>query len=108
MIINPNATLFNTIVFYVLSIVAIMIIKPNLVYCHKQKRFRDFGYGEDKTIFALPVVGISLAILIYFIFFSIETMSQISPSGVAAPVAHPELPLPRYPQYQTQFPVFRH
>ena len=78
MIINPNATLFNTIVFYVLIVVALAILKPEFMYDYKNNKFKNFGYGENKSIFALPVMGIICAIVIYFIFSSIETINNIT------------------------------
>jgi hypothetical protein len=78
MIINPSATIFNTIVFFILIIVGLAIFKPNFLYDHKLKKFKNFGYGEDKTIFALPVMGVICAITVYFLFSSIETINNFT------------------------------
>jgi hypothetical protein len=78
MIINPSATIFNTVVFFILIIVGFAIFKPNFLYDNDAQKFRNFGYGEGKTIFALPVMGVICAVTVYFLFSSIETINNFA------------------------------
>ncbi len=46
--------------------------KPSFIYDRKYKKFKGFGTGKGKSLLALPVLAIVLAVLIYVIFASIE------------------------------------
>lgn len=71
-IINPKTPVYNTLIFYIIIIVTIIIIKPSFLYCEKTQKFRTFGCQEEQTIFPLPVVAIGCGIFLYFIFLLIE------------------------------------
>jgi hypothetical protein len=62
----------SAIIVYIIIIIIISITKPIFVYDHVNKKFRDFGFGNDKTILSLPFLSLFLAIFLYLIFNMIE------------------------------------
>lgn len=61
-IINPEKPFINALIFYFITIVLIMIFKPNIIY-RKKSRSKKFNF---------PVVTTSLVVVIYFFFLMIE------------------------------------
>jgi ribose/xylose/arabinose/galactoside ABC-type transport system permease subunit len=59
--------LYTAIVTYVITMFAIIITKPSIMYDHVQKKFKSFGTNDGETIMAVPIVGISMCILVYFL-----------------------------------------
>ncbi len=76
MFLDPNTPVFNSCVFYFLFIIIIITIKPNFLYCHKEKKFKAFGCNDNNTIFNLPLLAISFAITIYVFFLGIKIFSD--------------------------------
>ena len=70
---NSQMPVYNASLLYILLVIALVVLKPSLVYDHQKKCFKDFGMGNNKTILTLPMVSISSAIIIYFIFSLIES-----------------------------------
>lgn len=69
-----NGKIYNTIIFFIIIIILIYSIKPNFLYNSSTSSFRSFGFGEDETIFTLPVVAIILALILYFIFTILDLL----------------------------------
>ena len=63
-----SSPIYNAILFYILFVIIILIIKPNVMYDHKTKKFKAFGCGENQTLFAFPIVSLSSAVIFYIIF----------------------------------------
>ena len=74
--INPSNPVYNTIIFYTLLMVIILIMKPKIMYSDINKKFKAFGCGNEQTIVSLPFVGLSSAIFLYFIFLMIEVLNN--------------------------------
>lgn len=74
-IINPNAPVYNTIIFYIMIVCILLIIKPSFMYDHKKKCFKTFGTSEGKTVFSFPVITIGSGILLYLIFLFVEILN---------------------------------
>jgi hypothetical protein len=72
---DPENTLFNTIIFYIIIILVILIIKPPGLYCYDNKKFKSFGFGKNKTIFPFPAVVLSSGITLYMFFLGVEILS---------------------------------
>ena len=73
-LLDPHSPLNNTIVFYIILIIGIIITKPKFMYCHKSNKFKPFGYGENKTILPFSIVSISGGIIFYIIFSLIDSI----------------------------------
>lgn len=58
----------NSIITYLVIMVVLFITKPTMIYDHKKRRFKQFGFRQDESIFALPVTGAMACIIIYVVF----------------------------------------
>jgi hypothetical protein len=74
--IDPHSPLNNTIIFYIMLIICILAIRPKCLYCNKEKKFKPFGYENDKTLFPFSILCISSSILLYMFFSIIDSLSQ--------------------------------
>lgn len=64
-----SSPIYNAILFYILFIIIILVMKPNIMYNHQTKKFKPFGCGgPDQTFFAFPIVALSSAVIFYIIF----------------------------------------
>ena len=76
-LINPQNSLFNSIIIYIILISLVIYNKPKFIYDKKRKKFKEFGMGYDKSIISLPILSILIAVITYIIFFYIEQNSKI-------------------------------
>jgi hypothetical protein len=67
---------YYAIITYIILILFLFVSKPNFIYDHERQKFKDFGFGESKSIISLPIVAIVLAIIIYIIFFQLCSTDQ--------------------------------
>lgn len=72
MLLSLHNPVYNTIIVFVFTMILIYIIKPNIVYDNNKQQFRQFGTNNGKTLLPIHVIGILLAILIYFFFNYIQ------------------------------------
>jgi len=72
--IDPENPSMNAIIFFIFIMSIILIIKPNCLYCNKNKQFKSFGFGEGNTFMTLPIIAIILSIILYMIFLWIEIL----------------------------------
>ena len=60
-------------VFIYISVMVILILsKPSLLYSQKDMKFKQFGEGNSKTYFVLPVVAVFLALFTVFLTHELE------------------------------------
>ena len=76
MIFDPEAPIYNTIICYILVICLILTIRPKFMFCDKTKKFKSFGYGDNKTILSFPFVTISSGIILYMLFIGINILDK--------------------------------
>lgn len=76
MLLNIDNPVYNTIVVFLVIILIIYIIKPNVVYDKKKNEFRQFGMTGGKTLLPIYVVGILLAIILYVFFYYISIKNK--------------------------------
>lgn len=69
MILNIDNPVYNTIIAFLIIIILLYIIKPDVVYDHNKKEFRQFGTTNGKTLLPIYVISILLAILLYAFFY---------------------------------------
>ena len=48
-LVDPCSPMSNTIIFYIIIIITLVILKPEIMYCHKTNQFKAFGYGKNST-----------------------------------------------------------
>ena len=63
-----SSPIYNAILFYILFIIIILVIKPNIMYDQNTKKFKPFGCSDGQTLFAFPIVALSSAVIFYIIF----------------------------------------
>lgn len=73
-IIDPEYPVYNAIIFYIMFICIILIIRPKIMYCCETKKFKSFGFGDNKTLMSFPIVAISMGIILYMFFLWVEIL----------------------------------
>lgn len=76
MVLVGSSPVYNTIIFYILIVSLLLIIKPGFMYCSNTKRFKSFGFGENKTLFCFPLICIACVIILYFLFLLIDIFNN--------------------------------
>lgn len=56
------------IILYIIIILLLVLIKPNIIYDHKNNKYRSFGTDSDQTFVTMPIISIILAIIIAMLF----------------------------------------
>lgn len=56
----------------------LVFLKPSFLYDNEKQQYKEFGTGENQTIFTLPCVAIVLAIIIAIIAMSFKIKSIIN------------------------------
>lgn len=74
MVLVESSPVCNTIIFYILLIIIILIFKPNIMYCNKTNKFKSFGVGKNQTIFCFPIVCLSSVIILYLFFLVMDVL----------------------------------
>ena len=59
------------VLFYVLLIILIILAKPSVMF-ENNGTLKQFGIGEDKTMFSLGVFTVVLAVLSFYVFCMID------------------------------------
>lgn len=63
-----TSPVYNAILFYIFLVIILLVIKPNIMYNNKTKKFKSFGCGEDQTFFAFPLVALASIVILYIFF----------------------------------------
>lgn len=70
-----NNTLYNSILIYLVMVAIVITMKPNFIYDHHNKRFREFGIGDNKTPLSFPVTCMVSAMTVYFLITTSDAIS---------------------------------
>jgi hypothetical protein len=65
-ILNPDTPIYNSIVFYIITIILIIIYKPDYIYNNESNERKEFGLKENQTLFPF-----SFSIIFFAIFYSL-------------------------------------
>lgn len=71
MVIMISSRIIYSVLFYVLSVLLILVSKPAAIF-NTDGELRPFGVGDGKTIFAFGVVVVALAIISFYVFCVID------------------------------------
>lgn len=74
MFIDPETPVYNTIVFYIMIVISLLIIRPKFMYDEENKIFKSFGNNENQTLLSFPLVSIGSGILLYLLFLVISLL----------------------------------
>lgn len=75
MLLSYDNPLYNTIIVFLIIILLLYILKPDIIYDRNTNKFRQFGTTDGKTLLPIYVIAILLAIILY-IFFQYVTNSH--------------------------------
>lgn len=64
----------NTIIVYLIIIIIILLLKPN--YMFNNMKMKKFGCSNDKTLLTFPIFCISIAFILYLLFFAIGLLNN--------------------------------
>lgn len=68
--------LYNSILFYILFIVLIILLKPKFLFCKKSNQMKSFGFGKNQTIFCFPLVCIMSIVIFYIVFLGLDIVNK--------------------------------
>jgi hypothetical protein len=68
---------YYAIVIYIIIMITLVILKPDFIYDHNKKIYREFGTTEGKTLLSLPALSIGLAILLVIVFSVLKIGDKI-------------------------------
>ncbi len=71
-----NSPLYNALFFYIVIVVLIVILKPEFMYCQKTKKFKSFGSQQNQTFICFPLVCLTCAVVLYFVFLVVEILNR--------------------------------
>ena len=96
LILSDTNPLYNTMLIFTVIMITLFLTKPNLIYCSKTNRFRQFGTSHGDTLIPIYIIGILLAVILYVFFYSIMKKKDM--------LSHPEqLMSERYNGYNNKF-----
>lgn len=56
--------IFYGIILYIIIIITLVFLKPQLIYDNIKKKYKEFGITENCTIFTLPILSVFIALII--------------------------------------------
>ena len=59
---------YYAIVIYIIIMITLVILKPDFIYNHNKKIYKEFGTTDGKTLLSLPAISIGMAILLVLLF----------------------------------------
>jgi hypothetical protein len=68
--------IYYTFVVFIVIMIIIYYNKPLIMF--DNDKIKQFGIGENKTLTPLPVISIIIAILLYVIFFYIDSINKVN------------------------------
>ena len=75
--------LYYAFIIFIAIMTIIYYTKPKIMF--DGDKIKPFGIGKDKTLTPLPVMSIIIAILLYVIFFYVDSINKI-------PITHTIMP----------------
>lgn len=66
------STILNSVVIYVIVILVVGMLKPNIMYDHKEDKFKEFGFTHNRTPFTIIVFGAIMSFVIYNMVFMLN------------------------------------
>lgn len=67
------------ILFYVLLVILLVLAKPSVMF-ERDGTIKQFGVGEDKTMFSVGVFSIVLAVVSYYVFCIVDMVFARRPT----------------------------
>lgn len=58
---------YQLIILYIIIIIMLVFLKPTFLYDGEKQQYKEFGTGENQTVFTLPTISIIFAVMFAFI-----------------------------------------
>jgi hypothetical protein len=98
---NP---LYNSIKVYIILIIIIIFIKPELIYDKKNNKFKSFGTKKNQTLLSFHVIAIILAFILYIFFLLLDKIQNKNNNNLNIPYINQHNMIPQiYPQPYIQY-----
>ena len=68
--------LYNSIKLFIILIIIIVILKPDLIFDKKNNKFKSFGTKKNQTLLSFHTISILLAFVIYIFFLLIDKLQN--------------------------------
>ena len=75
-IISPSEPMYNSIVFYMIILIILLIVRPNIIYSKENNKLKKFGTQKDETLIPLPILSIAISVLLYIFFSLIKVLHE--------------------------------
>ena len=69
-----NTRLIPSILFFLLGMMWIAYFRPSFLFDGKDGSIREFGVGNDKTIYSIGVVVVTMSVVLFYVFSMIDMM----------------------------------
>ena len=69
-----NTRLIPSVLFFILGMMWITYFKPALLFDGKDGSIREFGVGNDKTIYSMGVVVVTMSVVLFYVFSMMDMM----------------------------------
>lgn len=66
-----SSRLIYTVIFYLLLMVIIFMQKPRIIF-NEDNSLKNFGFGENQTLYSMGTFSIVIAIISFYIFALID------------------------------------
>lgn len=70
-VVSVNSRVIYSILFFLLIMILVVVAKPSIVFS-TDGTLKEFGIGEDKTLFSLGIFTVVIAILSFYTFCVID------------------------------------
>jgi len=78
--------------------IMVVFIKPSFLYDNERQQYKEFGTGNNQTIFTLPTIAIILAIIIAMIAMIFKIKSAENKNNTDLNINYKFIPVPVYYQ----------
>lgn len=66
-----SSRIVYAVLFYVLLVILIVLAKPSVIF-EQDGSIKQFGLGEDKTMFSMGVFTVVLALISFYVFCLVD------------------------------------
>ena len=69
-----NTRLVPSVLFFILGMMWIAYFRPALLFDGRDGTIREFGVGNDKTIYSMGVVVVTMSVVLFYVFSMMDMM----------------------------------
>lgn len=84
-----SSPLYYTFMVFSVVMALIYYTKPKMMF--DKNKIKSFGIGKNKTLIPLPVMALIIAILLYSIFFYVDSINSVTNNTKYVDVPQPQI-----------------